>query len=353
MARSKTYFHSKEFRNLTATEVVLPGIAKPDGLVLRQRILGNPAEGQVILKVEASGVSFAERAMMRDKYPGMPKFPFVPGYDLVGVVVTTGKDVDAALLGKRFGVLTKTGGWSSYVAVSADILLPVPDGVDPAEAETLLVNGITAWQMLHRKAKVKKGQTILVLGANGGVGSILTQLAIHTGVRVIGASTPTHHDTMRKQGIVPVDYNDTNFSETVRKLAPEGIEAIFDNIGGESISRSFGLLKPDGLLVSYAIAFALNINKSVLILFLTLIAKLWWLNILPNGRKAVFYDIWSNKGTDKFKTEMKEDFTELMLLLQKGVLKPQIAAKFSLEKITDAMEFAESRSSYGKVIILP
>lgn len=353
MTSSKTYTHSKEFQNFTATEVVLPGISKPNGLVLRQRLLSNPSKGQVIIKVEATGISFAERAMMRGKYPGMPTFPFVLGYDLVGIVVAIGEDVDIALLGKRFGVLTKTGGWSSYVEVPANTLLSIPDGVDPVEAEALLVNGITAWQMLHRKAKIKKGQTILVLGANGGVGSILTQLAINTGVIVIGASAPKHHDTMKKQGVVPIDYNDAKFSDTVRRLAPEGIDSVFDNIGGESISRSFDLLKPGGILVSYAIAFALNINKSVIILFVELIAKLWWLNIVPNGRKAVFYDIWSNKGSDKFKTEMKEDFMELMLLLQNGVLKPQIAAKFSLEKITDAMEFAESRTSYGKVIVLP
>ncbi|MEO8533709.1 MAG: medium chain dehydrogenase/reductase family protein [Flavobacterium sp.] len=344
---------ANENKRYTVKEVILPGIVKPDGLLIQNRLLDEPSTGQVIIKVEASGVSFAERAMIRDKYPGMPKFPFVPGYDLVGTVVAVGKEVDKVVLGKRFAVLTKTGGWSTYVLISADELLTVPEGLDSADVETFVVNGITAWQMLHRKANIKKGQTILVLGANGGVGSILTQLAVNAGVRVIGASSMQHHEALKKKGVIPIDYNDVNFSQTVRELAPEGIDAVFDNIGGESILRSFKLLKSGGRLVSYAIAYALNSNKSVVKSFLTLIIHLFWLNILPNTRKAVFYNVWSGRGSAKFKAEIQEDFAQLMHLLKKGFLKSEISARFPLEKINEAMELAESRTTYGKILIIP
>jgi 2-desacetyl-2-hydroxyethyl bacteriochlorophyllide A dehydrogenase len=339
--------------NFTATEVVLPGIAKPDGLLIQHRKLNDPEKGQVIVKVEVSGVSFAEKAMMRDKYPGMPKFPFVPGYDLVGIVVAVGPEGNSSLIGKRVAALTKTGGWATYALLSEKDLLPINADVDPAEVETLVVNGITAWQMLHRKANIKKGQTILVLGANGGVGTVLVQLALHAGVKVIGASSPKHHEALKAQGVIPIDYTDINFSESVRKIAPNGVDAVFDNIGGESISRSFGLLKKDGVLVSYAIAFALHINKSVVMLFLGLMVKLLWLNSMPNGRKAGFYNIWSGKGTDKFRQEMKEDFSQVLRLLHNGILKPQIAARFPLEKIAEAMRLAESGTIYGKVVLIP
>lgn len=349
--KKNTQSSPKFFQTLTTREVVLSGVTGPDGLLIRDRKLSNPKMGEAIIKVEASGVSFAERAMMRDKYPGMPKFPFVPGYDLVGLVVAVGADV--ALLGKRFAVLTKTGGWSSYCVVSAGDLLEIPDGIDPAEAETLVVNGITAWQMLHRKAKVKPGQTILVLGANGGVGTILTQLALSAGLKVIGVSSLRHHESLKKQGVIPIDYDDKNFLHTVKKLAPQGIDSVFDNIGGESISRSFASLKPGGMLVSYAIAFALNKDKSVVLLFLGLLAKLFWLNYMPNGRHAVFYNIWTGKGSIKFKMEMQEDFAQIIGLLRSGILKPEIAAKFPLEKIAEAMELAESRTTFGKVVLIP
>jgi NADPH:quinone reductase-like Zn-dependent oxidoreductase len=337
----------------TAIEVVLPGVTKPNGLLIKQRQLNQPESGEVIIKVEACGVSFAERAMMRDKYPGMPKFPFVPGYDLVGIVVAVGTDIDSKLLDRRVAVLTKTGGWSSHRTVSVNDILAIPHDVDPVEAETLVVNGITAWQMLHREAKAKKGQTILVLGANGGVGTILTQLAIHAGIKVIGSSSPRHHEALKEQGIIPIDYNDINFLETVKSLAPEGVDSVFDNIGGDSISRSFATLKPGGVLVSYAIAYALNLNKSVVMLFLGLIAKLTWLNYMPNGRKAFFYNIWTGKGTDKFRKHIQEDFSSIMDLLSQGILKPHIAGRFPLAHIAEALELAESRTTYGKIVLIP
>ncbi|NED83590.1 NADPH:quinone reductase, partial [Streptomyces sp. SID11233] len=106
-----------------------------------------------------------------------PPFPFVPGYDVVGRVHTTGPGVDPALVGRRVAALLKVGGWASRVRVAAADLVPVPEGVGAEEAETVVVNGITAWQMLHRRAGVRAGQTVLVHGASGGVGSVLVQLA--------------------------------------------------------------------------------------------------------------------------------------------------------------------------------
>ncbi|MDQ2718780.1 MAG: medium chain dehydrogenase/reductase family protein [Bacteroidota bacterium] len=345
---------ASESETFTAKEIILPGIVEPDGLIIRDRTLASPSAGKVIVKVEACGISFAEQAMRLDRYPGQPKFPFVPGYDLVGTVVAVGSDVNTLLIAKRFAVLTKQGGWASYATVTTEDLLPIPESIDPAEAETLIVNGITAWQMLHRKAKVKKGQIIFVHGANGGVGTILTQLAQIAGVRVIGASSPKHHEALRKQGVILVDYNDKNLAQSVRNLAlPDGVDAIFDNIGGKSIDVLFSLLNKGATLVSYAIVSEIKGKKSMVLKFIVLLSKLLWLNILPNGRKTTFYNIWSGKGTKKFRSQMQEDFKEVTALLAKRILKSQIAAKFPLTQIAKAMELAESRTVYGKVVLIP
>src|SRR3954469_2076072 len=162
---------------MQAREIELPGIGEPETLRLRTRELGTPGPGQTVVRVEASGVSFAEQQMRRGKYYDQPPYPFVPGYDLVGIDERTGR---------RVAALTKTGGWADRVLLDEADLVPVPDGVSAAAAETVVVNGITAWRMLHRVAKVRPGQTVLVLGANGGVGTTLVQLARHAGVRVIG-----------------------------------------------------------------------------------------------------------------------------------------------------------------------
>jgi len=339
--------------SFNTTEVIMPGIVEAEGLVVSTRILNDPAAGQVTINVEASGISFAEQAMRRGKYYEQPKFPFVPGYDLVGIVVATGPGVDSNMLGKRVAALTKTGGWASYVLVSASELLLVPEAVDPLEAETLIVSGITAWQMLHVKAKVKHGQTILVHGANGGVGTTLTQLALYAGIRVIGTASPRHHDALRAQGVEPVDYNDDDLAATVLKLAPGGVAAVFDHLGGASFARSFSLLAKGGVLVCYAIASALNDTGNTFIPFIKALAQISWWNLLPNGRKAYFYNIWEGKGSEAFQRQLRESFSQLTTLLARGVLKPQIAAHFPLTQITAAMKLAESRTVYGKVVLVP
>ncbi|MCF0063214.1 medium chain dehydrogenase/reductase family protein [Dyadobacter chenwenxiniae] len=344
---------SLEQTRFNTTEVIMPGIVEPEGLLVKTRVLNDPAAGQVSVKVEASGICFAEQSMRRGRYYEQPKFPFVPGYDLVGTVVATGPGVDTTLLGKRVAALTKTGGWASYTLLPASDLLPVPEDIDPLEAETLIVNGITAWQMLHVKARIKRGQTILVHGANGGVGTILTQLALYAGVRVIGTASPRHHEALRAQGVQPVDYNDTDLAGSVLKHSPGGVDAVFDHVGGASFARSFGLLTKGGVLVCYAIASALNDTGNILIPFLKVLVQLGWWNILPNGRKAYFYNIWDGKGSETFQIQLRETFTQLTTLLASGVLKPQIAARFPLAQITAAMKLAESRTAYGKVVLVP
>ena len=341
------------------TEVILPGIIEPSGLRIERRALDSPLPRQAIVNVEATGISFAERAMRRGIYYGQPAFPFVPGYDLVGIVAAVGRDVDASLVGKRVAALTKTGGWASAVLVSADELMPLPEGVDAGEAETLIVSGITAWQMLHREAHIRRGQTIVVHGANGSVGSTLVQLAQHAGVRVIGTASPRHHDALRAIGVLPIDYGDTDLTRRVREIAPEGVDAVFDHVGGKSVSTSYHMLNARGTLVCYAIASALDNSGSMLQQYLRLLAQLAWWNMLPNGHKAVFYNIWTGySGKDAAKNEpfqarLREDFAHLMDLLTRGILKPHVAARFPLDQIVAAVELAESRTVYGKVVLIP
>jgi NADPH:quinone reductase len=239
---------------VTALEIVLPGIVEPEGLRPRRRTLPPPGAGQVRVAVEAAGVSFAEQQMRRGKYFDQPPFPFVPGYDLVGIVTAVGEGVDADLVGRRHAALTKTGGWASDALLDAADLLPVPDGLDPVEAETLVINGITAWQMLHRVARVRAGQTVVVYGANGGVGSILVQLARHAGIAAIGTASPRHHDAVRGLGAIPLDYRDPRLLASVRELAPGGVAAVFDHVGGPGITDSFRMLGRGGTLVSYGSA---------------------------------------------------------------------------------------------------
>ena len=335
------------------TEVVLPGVVEPDGLQVRRREIPAPGQGQVLVRVEASGVSFAEQQMRRGRYYDQPPFPFVPGYDLVGTVAAVGPGVDPAVTGRRVAVLIKTGGWASAVLVDAADLVPVPDGLDPAEAETVVVNGITAYQML-RKARVRAGQTILVHGANGGVGSTLVQLARHAGVRVIGTASTRHHAAVRALGAEPVDYTDPDLPAQVRELAPGGVDAVFDHVGGPGIVDSWRMLAPRGTLVSYGSAATRDdvggSRKPILQLF----GRLLTWNALPNGKHAYFFNIWAGRRRrEQFQARLREDLTAVFALLEQGVLTAQVAARLPLEQAAAALELAESRTVVGKVVLLP
>jgi NADPH:quinone reductase-like Zn-dependent oxidoreductase len=340
---------------VTATEIVLPGVVEPSGLQVRRRPLPPPAAGQVLVRVEASGVSFAEQGMRRNRYPGQPKFPFVPGYDLIGVVTATGPDVDRAWTGKRVAALTKTGGWASHALIPAVTLVEVPAGVDPAAAETVVVNGITAWQMLHRSARVQAGQTVLVHGANGGVGTTLVQLARQAGARVIGTASPQHHDQLRAMGVEPIDYRDPDLGARVRALAPGGVDAVFDHLGLDSARHSYRLLARGGTLVSYGQATQRDTRTPMLLLFVPLLAQLAAWNYLPTGRHASFYNVWGGHRANpaRFWARLRDDLGQVLALLRDGVLTAQVAARLPLTEATAAMELAESHTVVGKVILEP
>ena len=342
-------------RPTTTTRVVLPGLVEPEGLEFVTEPVVALRRGQLLVAVEATGISFAEQSMRRGRYFGQPAFPFTPGYDLVGRVIEVGPEGDSGLLGQRVATMTKTGAWSEYVAVEARDSVLVPDGVSSEEAETVVVNGVTAWQMLHRTARVKPGQTILVFGANGGVGGILIQLARLHGVRIIGAASPRHHDALREAGVLPIDYADPELAARVRELAPDGVDAVFDNVGGEMTKTAFSLLARGGKLVTYSIITAVSGDGPLMLPFIKAIAQALLWTALPNGRSATFYDLWAGHTARpaRFRRRLEEDLGRVLALLRDGTITANIAARFPLSETVAALRLAESRTLNGKVILLP
>lgn len=338
----------------TVTEVVLPGVVEPAGMLVRTRRADPAGDRQVTISVEATGVSFAEQQMRRGKYYDQPPYPFVPGYDLVGTVTAVGPGTEPGLLGRRVAAITKTGAWSSEAVVDAADLVDVPDDVDSATAETLVVNGLTAWQMLHRIAKVKSGQTILVMGANGGVGSTLVQLARVAGVTVIGTASPRHHDAVRALGAQPLDYREPDLRARVLELAPHGVDAVFDHVGGPGIVQSYRMLASWGTLVAYGTAATRDDIGSSKKPVLALIARLLWWNVLPNGHRAHFFNIWAGRrNRTAFQARMREDLGRVFALLGQGRISAQVAARLPLAQAAEAMQLAESGTVTGKVLLIP
>ena len=340
---------------MQTNEIVMPGKVEPSGLEVRVRDLPTPVQGQVTLRMDATGVSFAEQQMRRGKYYDQPAFPFVPGYDVVGTVTAVGPGVDPALVGRRFAAVIKTGGWASHLQLDAADLVPVPDQVSSAAAETVAVNGVTAWQMLHRSARVRPGGTIVVLGANGGVGSTLVQLARHAGMTVIGTASERHHETLRRLGATPVDYRDPEtMYRQIRELAPDGVDAVFDHVGGPALVDSWALLRRGGTLVSYGTAATKDEEGNAQLPVLKSYGRLLLWNYLPNGKRANFYSFWAGlRFRASFRRRLAADLTQVLKLVAEGVVTPQIAAEFPLADAAAALSLAESRTVSGKVVIVP
>ncbi|WP_409467582.1 medium chain dehydrogenase/reductase family protein [Streptomyces sp. HC307] len=342
---------------MQATEVVLPGVGEPESLEVRVRELPQPGPGQAVVRMEASGVTFAEQQMRRGKYYDMPKFPFVPGYDLVGVVEQLGPpvpDQPGLSVGQRVAALTKTGGWADHVLLDAADLVPVPDGVTAAEAETLVTNGATAWRMLYRTAKVRPGDTIVVHGANGGVGSVLVQLARSNGITVIGTASARNQQAVAGMGALPVDYRG-DIPARVRELASDGVAAVFDHVGGKGIEDSWRMLAPGGTLVSYGSASTRDQAGNGTITVLKLVARLAVWNALPNGRSAHFFNLWAGKARHprQYRAELREDLTQIFDLLRSGAIEARIDRVYPLRQAAAALRHAESGTVVGKVVLTP
>lgn len=329
-------------------QIVLTDRGGPEKLRIDDVDAPAPGKGEVRVRVLASGVSFAEVQMLSHRYPMQPKYPFVPGYDLVGEVTSVGKDVTTVAVGDRVAALLVTGAWRTHVVVRADRVVPVPDGLDAGEAAAATMNGVTAWQMVHEVAHVRPGQTVLVHGASGGVGTLLVQLAVAAGARVLGTASPAKHDAVRALGAEPINYRE-DVPSAVRALASSGVDAVFDHLGGDSLTQSYALLADGGILVNYGSASTLNENNHWLTPYIRTIRRFfgWWLGRLvgrARGRRATFFYI---KAGTRFNKALAEVFT----LVAAGTLTPPIETRLPLTQAADALRLLMAGKATGKIVL--
>ena len=212
-----------------------------------------PGPGEVAVRVLASGVSLTDALLRAGAYLGGPKPPFTPGYELVGIVEEVGPGATRLRTGDRIGALTVWGANAERVCVPAEYAVDVPDDLDPAEVVSLVFPYMTAYQMLHRTARVKRGESILVHGAAGRVGTALLELGMY------GTVSARDREAVERLGAVAIDYRTEDFVKRVRQLTGRGVDVVLDPIGGATSIRSFRALRrgnplvgdPGGRLVVY------------------------------------------------------------------------------------------------------
>ncbi len=206
----------------------------------------------------------------------------------------------------------------------------------------MILNYVTAYQMLHRSAKVQAGHTALMTGASGGVGTALLQLGQLAGLKMYGTASHSKQHLLLETGATPIDYRTQDFVTVIHQVEPRGLDFVFEGLGGSSIRHGFAVLRHGGKLVAYG-------NSGFITLLRDLAqAKLWdW---LPNGKSGEFYGITALYRKDK--TPFFEDLPVLFRLLEEGKLRPIIGKRLPLLEAAEANALLESGQVSGKIVLL-
>jgi NADPH2:quinone reductase len=342
------------------SRIIVTHYGGPDALEVVREERPEPKRGEVRVKVLAAGVSLPDLMMREGIHPETPALPFTPGWDLVGVVDRLGDGVSGVEPGQVVAALPITGAYAEFVCLPPGELIPVPPGLDPAEAVSLVLNYVTAYQMLHRSAKVRSGQRVLIHGAAGGVGSALLQLARLSGVKTYGTCSSRGESAVSELGGVPIDYQHLDFVQEIRRLTGEGVDVVFDGIGGPHIWRSREALSRGGRVVAYGLTGSLREGRlasgrpggrhryRAIAIFGVYIAGGW---LLPGRKRVVPYSIqWLKRLRPAW---FRQDLIALFDLLQQKRLRPLIAERIPIAEARHAHELLGKGGIVGKIVLVP
>jgi len=332
----------------------------PEVITVAEEECPSPRRSEVRVKVLAAGVSLPDVLAREGVHPETPRVPYTPGWDLVGIVDQIGKGASGFELGQAVAAMPISGCYAQYVCLPQHKLIPVPTGLDPAEAVALVLNYIMAYQMLHHSAKVKPGQRVLIHGASGGVGTALLQLGRLAGTETYGTCSAQAAEVVKQLGATPIDYRNSDFVQEIHRLTPDGLDAVFDGIGGENLWRSRQALRKGGRVVVYGFQAKLHggrmssdtpsgrhpIRESA-----TLgryILRNWF---LPGRKSMVPYSIqWLMRLKP---TWFRQDLLTLFDLLQQEKINPLIAERLPLCEARHAHELLGSGGVIGKIVLIP
>jgi NADPH2:quinone reductase len=344
---------------VTCIRIVVTHYGGSDALKVVQEECPEPKNGEVRVRVLAAGVALPDLMMREGIHPETPRLPFTPGWDLVGVVDRLGAGVSGMEPGELVAALPISGSYAEFVCLPRQELVPAPFGLDAAEAVSLVLNYITAFQMLHRSAKVRAGQRVLIDGASGGVGTALLQLGRLAGLEMYGTCSSRGAATVSGLGGIPIDYQHQDFVQEIRRLTGDGVDAVFDGIGGSHIWRSRQALRSPGRVVAYGLTSSLRGGTLAagrpgrrqrfrdIRVFGLYIAGGW---LLPGRRRVVPYSIqWLKRLRPAW---FRQDLIALFELLQQKKIKPVIAQRFPLIEARQAHELLGKGGVTGKIVLV-
>jgi NADPH:quinone reductase len=339
--------------------VVVTRYGGPEVITVIEEESPTPKAGEVRVKVLAAGVSLPDVLAREGVHPETPRVPYTPGWDLVGTVDETGGGGTGFARGQAVAAMPIHGCYAQYVCVPERTVVPVPPGLDAAEAVAVVLNYITAYQMLHRSVRARAGQRMLIHGAAGGVGSAMLQLAKLAGVEMYGTCSAPAAALVREQGGIPIDYKNTDFVQEIHRLTGDGVDAVFDGIGGDNLWRSRDALREGGRVVTYGFQSKMRggrvagggggrhpIRESAELG--GFIIRNWF---KPGRKSMVPYSIqWLMRLKPAW---FRQDLLTLLDLLNERKIEPLIAARLPLSEARRAHEMLGQGGVLGKIVLLP
>jgi NADPH:quinone reductase-like Zn-dependent oxidoreductase len=326
--------------------VIISRYGGPEVLQVIEDELPKPQPGEVRVKVLAAGVAWGD--ILKRKGFGLGVHPpITPGYDIVGIVDELGTDVSTVDVGQRVAALPVFGGYAEFLCLPASKLVQVPAGLDSAEAVCLVMNYVVAYQLLHRAARVKSRERILVHSAAGGIGTALLQLGRLNKLEMYGTASGSKQETLANLGAAPVDYKTENFVKRVISLTGDGVDVVFDPIGGTHIWSSYQTLRKGGRLIIYGAHAVVEDGMSKLVIGSLLS---WFLKLIPDKRAILNYSITRPKYSSP--EWCRNDLVELFNILAQGKIKPIIAERIPLVEASRAHELLEKGTVSGKLVLV-
>lgn len=331
--------------------LVIPHSGGPEVLEVIQEPIPEPQPHEVRVRVLAAGVARADIMMRMGQYPGStPPYPYTPGYDIVGEVELLGGEASTFELGDRVAALTETGGYTEKLCIAETRLVPVPRGLDPAEAVCLVLNYLTAYQMLHRFANLGQGDRVLLHAAASGVGTAQLQLGALIGLEMYGTASAGKHEVVSRLGGIPIDYRRHDFVGKIRSLTGDGVDVVCDPVGGSHLWRSFRALNPQGSLIAYG-EMAITGPQQPKMIDKTLHHYLpGLLNRIPGGRTVQWYEVFLEH--EAHPDWYREDMAALFGLLAERKLNPIIAERIPLVQAERAHQLLEASAVCGKLVLI-
>src|SRR6266849_7267748 len=314
-----------------------------------------PAKGEVLVRVKASGLNFADILARQGLYPDGPRKPCIMGYEVSGIVEAAGEGVDQGLLGKSVVAMTRFGGQAELVAVSALQVFEKPDQLSFEQGAAIPVNYLTAWALLVTMGGLRKGEAVLIHNAGGGVGLAALDIAKHIGARTYGTASAGKHRVLQDRGLDhAIDYRNQDWLPVLMDLTKgRGVELVIDPLGGKSWKKSYRALRTTGRMGVFGMstASASGIRGKVRAMKAVVQTPKFHPLALMNRNKGVFG---LNLGHMWGEGEKVAEWTqEIMRGVAEGWIQPHVDRAFPFDQIAEAHAYIEARKNIGKVVLIP